>query len=80
MESGQSSFPNPTEPSLPVYGLLDVAHMIKLLRNSLANYGALIDSEGGQIQWKYIEQLHQLQLGEGFRFGTKIRKKHHGDK
>ena len=76
VENLTGTFPNPCEPSLPVYGLLDVVHMLKLIRNSFAGYETLIDSDGKLIQWKYIESLHRVQEQEGFRLGTKLKKIH----
>ena len=76
VDNCKGQFPNPCEPMLPVYGLLDVVHMLKLIRNSFANYEVLINSTGDRIEWKYIEQLHAVQEEEGFRLGNKLRNKH----
>ena len=76
LKSESGTFPNPCEASLPVYGLLDVVHMLKLVRNSLSNYEKLIDSNGDLIEWRFIENLHKIQQEEGFRVANKLRKKH----
>ena len=76
LDNGTATFPHPCEPSLPVYGLLDVVHMLKLVRNSWAGYEVLFNSEGDRIEWKFIEKLHELQTEEGFRLGNRLRNKH----
>jgi len=47
-----------------VYIILDVCHMLKLLRNTFASQ-TMVDDDGHQIKWTYIEELHKLQEAEG---------------
>ena len=74
--SMQTWFPHPAEPSVRVYVVLDVCHLLKLMRNCLASYGILKDDNGDKINWNYIEQLHKLQDTEGFRLGNKLKDVH----
>ena len=48
------SFPHPADHLLRVYVILDVCHMLKLLRNSFADGLILKISDGETIRWKYI--------------------------
>jgi hypothetical protein len=72
----QSWFPHPADPSLRVQIILDACHMLKLMRNCLASYGILKDSNGAKINWNYVEQLHKLQEFEGLRLGNKLKTAH----
>lgn len=56
--------------------MLDACHMIKLIRNCLGSVGYLIDFEGSQIHWSYIESLETLQREEGLRLGNRLTKVH----
>ena len=60
-----TSFPHP---------LLDVCHMLKLVRNTLADGGILRDKEGNTNYWTYIVELHKLQSSEGLRLGNKVKR------
>lgn len=59
-----------------VYVMLDVAHMIKLVRNTFANQRSFIDREGDVVKWVYLEELEALQQTEGLRLGNKITRAH----
>ena len=61
IETLQCYFPHPADKNKKIYILLDVCHMLKLLRNTLGSYGILIDSDGNEICWKYIVELQKLQ-------------------
>ena len=50
----QTSFPHPSDTSIRVNILLDACHMLKLVRNTLADRGVLFDAEGGRISWGFI--------------------------
>ena len=52
----------------------DACHMLKLARNSLADVGEFIDSDGNTIKWKHIKLLHEIQENEGLKFGKKFQK------
>ena len=58
-----------------VYILLDPCHMIKLVRNMLHSYGTL-KSKDGEIRWKHISDLHNIQEGIGLRLGNKLSSRH----
>ena len=70
------SFPHPADHLLRVYVILDVCHMVKLLRNSFADGLILKTSDGETIRWKYIEELNKLQETEGLRLGNKLKSAH----
>lgn len=55
--------------------LLDMAHMIKLVRNCLGKQKTILSSSG-KVEWEYIVKLYQLQEKEGLRAGTKLRRQH----
>ena len=60
----------------PIYILLDVPHLIKLVRNTIADLKVLVDSNGDKIEWKYFVSLHKLQTEEGLHMANKLRKSH----
>ena len=51
-----------------IYFTPDPPHMLKLARNALAELSVFTDGEGGRIEWKYIEHLHELQTNNGLKF------------
>ena len=50
--------------------------MLKLVRNTIAKSSILIDTDGKQIRWHYLEELQKLQDKEGLRLGNKLRLAH----
>ena len=56
--------------------VFDACHMIKLVRNTFADYKILQNSEDKEIKWKYIEALHILQTQEGVHAANKLRRPH----
>jgi hypothetical protein len=44
------SFPHPSDSSIQVSVIFDACHLLKLARNTLADYKVLIDSEGQTIK------------------------------
>ena len=71
------SFPHPNcEESYRVFALFDICHMLKLVRNTLAEYGVLLDDENKQICWSYIVSLYNKQDDEGLKLGHKLGKSH----
>ena len=48
-----------------IFVIVDVCHMLKLVRNTFAEWGLLIDGDGGKISWRYITELQKLQDNEG---------------
>ncbi|KAL3192589.1 hypothetical protein MRX96_026176 [Rhipicephalus microplus] len=75
-EQISSSFVNPADDAKNVYIILDACHMIKLIRNCLANLSYIVDAEGKHIKWAYIVALEALQRSEGLRLGNKLTKVH----
>ena len=84
-ELGVSLEPQNINPSLPhpncantdkVYTLLDICHMLKLVRNTLAQYGTLLDHENKEISWSYIVALQTLQDREGLKLANKLKLSH----
>jgi len=59
-----------------VYAFYDPAHMLKLIRNAWNNKTIILNSKGEEINWKYIEQLYEIEQEEGLRLGTKLTKRH----
>ena len=70
------SFPHPCDNTQSIFVLLDICHMLKLVRNTLGEYGLLVDNEGQKIRWQYINELHKLQEKEGLRLGNKLKAAH----
>lgn len=69
-ESIVNSFKHPTQ-DYNVYVILDACHMLKLARNALADFKEFHTNDGN-IEWRYIIQLHQLQNQLTFRFKNKL--------
>lgn len=68
-------FPHPvTQEDICIF--LDPAHMVKLVRNTLGDYGVLYDAEDKPIEWKYFKDLVTLQEAEKIHLATKIRRRH----
>ena len=65
-------------PSLhcPVFVILDICHMLKLARNTLADLKVLHNHDGGAIKWEYIEKLVKLQQKEGLHLANKLSNVH----
>ena len=71
-----TSFVHPSDDSLFVQVLLDPCHMLKLMRNLLAEKRTLSDDNGEQISWEYLVKLQQLQAQEGLKAGNKLTERH----
>ena len=69
-------FTHPLDKKKRVYVLLDVCHMLKLIRNTLGNCGTLVDGDDQEICWEYLTALHELQQDEGLRLGNKLKQAH----
>jgi len=76
MENLKTSFPHPSNPGLDVHIFLDVCHMLKLLRNTLAEKSTLLDVDGNEVRWEYLKQLQTLQCAEGLRAASKLTERH----
>ena len=68
-------FQHPCDPSQRVHVVLDLVHMLKLVRNSLGS-SKVISSPNGDVKWDYIQNLHELQEEIGLRAGNKLKKTH----
>jgi len=69
-------FLHPSDSEQHVNLLLDACHMLKLMRNLLADKKVLVDTDGNFIKWSYIEELEKLQHNEGLRAGNKLTNRH----
>ena len=69
-------FRHPRNSTAKVYIILDVCHMLKLVRNTLAQMGNLTDGEDKKISWNYIVLLHELQKKEGLHLANKLKSYH----
>lgn len=69
-------FDHPANATIKVHVVLDACHMLKLLRNTLASYGILLDGDKNKVTWIYIEALHKLQEREGLRLANKLKSSH----
>ena len=58
----------------PIYIVFDPCHMMKLARTTLSDFN-LLDDNGNEIKWKYLDNLVTLQETEGLHCGTKIRRR-----
>ena len=59
--------------------VIDVCHMIQLMRNLLGDYKTIYGDKGGKctcICWQYIEALNDLQKDLGFSLANKLKKGH----
>ena len=70
------SFLDPSDAKRRIHVLLDVCHMLKLVRNTLGSCGLICDSTGGKVRWQYIQALNNLQQQEGLRLGNKLKPVH----
>ena len=68
-------FIHPSDKSKKIYVLLDICHMLKLVRNTLGDGGTLVDKDGNKVCWEYIIALQQLQE-KGLRLGNKLKLAH----
>lgn len=72
----KASFPHPCNNEIAVHAMLDVCHMLKLVRNALASYRKMKDSQGRVVDWSLIERLHELQEREGLHLANRLRSAH----
>ena len=69
-------FPHPADSTLIVMAILDVSHMLKLIRNSLHSCGTFIWNGRGTVRWEYFERLETLQSSHQLRGGNKLTRQH----
>ncbi|CAB3990496.1 Hypothetical predicted protein [Paramuricea clavata] len=70
------SFVHPADSNQKIHVVLDVCHMLKLVRNTLATQKIITDGNFGNIRWELIEELHKIQDEEGLRLGNRLRGAH----
>jgi hypothetical protein len=70
------SFPHPSDPTMRVCVMLDACHMLKLIRNTLADKHTLMDCDGNLVKWEFIKKLQELQSAEGLRAANKLHERH----
>lgn len=73
-ENFQTSFPHPCT-SEPIYTLLDMCHMLKLVHNILAAKHTL-RTPSGLVEWKYLVMLNNLQNMTGYKIAEKLSDRH----
>ena len=76
VDNMQAYFPHPCDENEKIYIFLDACHMIKLVRNTFSDWKVLKDKDGKTIEWKFLEELNELQEKEGLRLANKLRKSH----
>lgn len=59
-----------------IYILLDICHMVKLIRNTFAAKRVLYDENDEKIDWAYLERLDNFQKEKGFHLANKLRQSH----
>lgn len=62
--------------SYDVFAILHPCHMLTLARNSLADVSLFLSSSTNKIEWRFIKELHKLQLKEGLKLGNKLLSAH----
>jgi hypothetical protein len=72
----QPFFMHPECNAWKVYILFDAAHMLKLMRNTLAEKGIFCDKDGKQIRWQHIVDLQNLQDAEGLKAANRLKRSH----
>lgn len=60
----------------PIYLMFDTPHMLKLVRNSLCNYGTFYDEHGKEIKYDFLKSLHEYQTSTGIKLAPKFTQKH----
>jgi len=55
---------------------LDPVHMLKLVRNTIGDWGILYDADGNAIEWKYFKELVKVQEDNRLHLATKIWSRH----
>jgi hypothetical protein len=60
----------------PVVIFFDPCHMLKLIRNTLADKKSLVDDENKFVDFEFINKLHKLQDSEGLHLGNRLRSAH----
>ena len=61
---------------VPIFTILDVCHLIKLVRNCFGDYKNLYTADNSRISWAYLVDLNDLQTTEGLHLANKLTSKH----
>lgn len=70
-----TSFPHPvSDESVVIF--FDPCHMLKLVRNTLADKKSLVDDNNHFVDFEFIKKLHNLQDSEGLHLGNRLRSAH----
>lgn len=72
----KTHFTHPSNNGKKVFAVLDICHMLKLIRNALADLKIIFDKDGNEVKWHFIEKLHELQQNEGLLAANKLSKRH----
>lgn len=72
----QPYFTNPVT-NEPCYVFLDLCHMVKLVRNTLDDKEKLTTTNGGTIEWSYLQKMYELQKKRRFKGSEQIVTKTH---
>lgn len=67
-------FPHPCDATINIYCMLDICHMLKLGRNSMAEKN--IVSMLGPIKWSYIKELDIVQKNEQLSLANSLTSQH----
>lgn len=59
-----------------VFIIFDACHMLKLVRNNWAKLKVLVDGDGQEIDFQFINKLYKVQETESLRFATKLGRAH----
>lgn len=70
----QPWFNQPADENEIIYVVMDICHILKLVRN-IGHAEIIIDSAGGKIQGSYFGQLHKLH-DDGLHLGNKLHSSH----
>src|SRR5688572_2750174 len=76
VDNMKSYFIHPANHFWKVHIIFDAAHMLKLMRNILAEKGILTDQNNKQIRWQHIKDLYALQDREGLKAANKLKRSH----
>lgn len=75
-ENLKPSFINPADNSKNIKVLLDICHMVKLIRNVFASKQLMYNSNNEPIRWSYIIELEKIQTEEGLVLANKLSPSH----
>ena len=56
--------------------MLDVCHMLKLVRNTLGDKEIFYAANGREIRWNYMKELYNVQKNDILHLGNKLKSKY----